>query len=101
MLKCLLGAGGLGVFCSALAFGQALTFTPATLPGGSVGSPYSHTLTASGGTPPYSTPTVVTGTLPPGTTLSPGLVSFNFTPAAQNTFTFTLSMTDSGGGSTS
>src|SRR5437899_1869014 len=36
----------------------SLVLVPATLPGGSVGSPYIQTLTASGGTPPYSTPTV-------------------------------------------
>jgi len=78
----------------------ALSLAPASLPGGSVGSPYVQSLSASGGTPPYSTPTIATGTIPPGTTFSAGAVSFNFTPAAATTFNFTLSMTDSGGGST-
>src|SRR2546429_100395 len=98
-LQRLLGAAAVGLLCSSIAFGQALTFTPAVLSGGSVGSPYSHTLIGSGGTPPYSTPTVVSGALPPGTTLGPGTVTFNFTPAVSVSFAFTLSMTDSGGGS--
>src|SRR5258706_13084331 len=73
---------------------------PASLPGGSVGSPYVQSLTASGGTPPYGTPSVMTGAVPPGTTFSAGTVSFNFTPAGATTFNFTLFMADSGGGST-
>jgi hypothetical protein len=79
----------------------ALTFTPASLPGGSVSSPYVQSLNASGGTPPYSTPTLQTGTLPPGTTFGAGSVSFNFTPSGAITYAFTLLMTDAGGGSIS
>lgn len=77
-----------------------ITLAPAPLPGGSVGSPYVHSVSASGGTPPYGTPTVSSGSAPPGTTFSPGTASFNFTPAAASTFTFSLQVTDSGGGST-
>ena len=49
----------------------ALTVTTSSLPGGTVGTPYSQTLAASGGTPPY-TWALATGTLPAGLTLSTG-----------------------------
>src|SRR5260221_695004 len=88
----------LGALCSGVGFAQSLALSPATLPGGSVGSPYVHTLSASGGTPPYSTPSVTSGTAPPGTTFAPGSASFSFTPASATTFNFTLSMGDSVGG---
>jgi len=77
----------------------ALTLAPASLPGASLGSPYVHSVSASGGTPPYGTPTVAAGSAPPGTTFSAGTASINFTPAAATTFTFSLQVTDSGGGS--
>jgi hypothetical protein len=70
-----------------------LSFTPSTLPGGAVGSPYVQTLTAQGGTPPYSTPTL--GGSPPPNTTSAGTVGISFTPVAVTTFSFTVSMTDS------
>src|SRR5712692_1860049 len=60
----------------------AVTLVPSSLPGGSVGSPYVHSLSASGGTPPYSAPAVVTGSIPPGSNSSPGAFSFNFTPVS-------------------
>src|SRR5262249_60242172 len=42
---------------------------PASLPGGTIGTAYSQTITASGGTAPY-TFAVTSGTLPAGLTLS-------------------------------
>jgi hypothetical protein len=46
-----------------------ITLSPATMPVGFVGTAYSQAITASGGTAPY-TFSVLTGTLPPGLTLS-------------------------------
>jgi hypothetical protein len=83
----LFAGAAFGALSSGSSFAQ-LALVPATLPGGSVGSPYVHTLGASGGTPPYSTPTVVSGSAPPGTTTSPGFVSFNFTPVGAVVFSF-------------
>jgi len=64
-----------------------ITLSPSTLPGGTAGTPYSQTLSASGGTAPY-TFAVTAGTLPPGLTLSTGGV-LSGTPSAAGTFNFT------------
>lgn len=47
-----------------------ITLSPATLPNGTVGASYNQTLTASGGTGPY-TFAVIAGALPAGLTLAP------------------------------
>ena len=70
----------------------ALTITTATLPGGTVGTPYSQTLAASGGTAPF-TWSVSTGALPTGLTLS-AAGSLTGTPTAAGTFTFTIQVAD-------
>jgi len=70
----------------------ALTITTATLPGGTVGTPYSQTLAASGGTAPL-TWSVSTGTLPTSLTLS-ATGSLTGTPTAAGTFTFTIQVAD-------
>jgi hypothetical protein len=69
-----------------------ITVSPATLPGGAVGAPYSQTITASGGTPPR-TFAVTSGSLPTGLTLSSGGV-LSGTPTAAGSFTFTVTATD-------
>jgi hypothetical protein len=67
----------------------------ASLPNGTVGSPYSQSLFASGGTAPYSW-AVTSGALPPGLTLSSsGIISG--TPTAAGTFTVGATVTDSAG----
>jgi uncharacterized delta-60 repeat protein len=64
-----------------------ITLSPATATGGTVGTAYSQTFTASGGTAPY-TFAVSTGTLPAGLTLSAaGVLSGTPTTAAGSTFT--------------
>lgn len=74
---------------------QSLTLAPASLPGGTVGVPYSQTLTATGGTAPYSF-AVTSGTLPAGLTLaSNGLLSG--TLASAGGFSFTITATDASG----
>jgi hypothetical protein len=72
----------------------ALTITTASLSAGTVGLAYSQTLTATGGTLPF-TWTVTAGTLPAGLSLSTGgLISG--TPTATATSNFTVQV--SGGG---
>jgi uncharacterized protein YhjY with autotransporter beta-barrel domain len=73
-----------------------LTITPATLPSGIVGVAYSQAVSASGGVAPYSF-AVTAGALPNGLTLaSDGTLSG--TPTAAGTFAFSVTATDSTGG---
>ena len=70
-----------------------MTLTPTTLPGGTVNAAYSQTVTASGGTSPY-TYAVTTGTLPTGITLTnAGVLSGTTTQAGS--FPITVTATDS------
>ena len=70
-----------------------LKITTSSLPNGAVGSAYSTTLTATGGTLPYSW-TVTSGALPAGLTLSnDGTISGTPTSAGQSNFT--VQVTDS------
>jgi hypothetical protein len=64
-----------------------------SLPSGTVSSPYSATLTASGGTGSYSW-SLASGTLPNGLALSAGGVLAG-TPSAAGTFTFAVAAADS------
>ncbi len=70
-----------------------IVLSPSTLPDATLGEAYSQTLTASGGTDPY-TFTVVTGTLPPGLTLAPGGV-LSGTPTATGFYEFTVAAEES------
>ncbi|SCB47007.1 Putative Ig domain-containing protein, partial [Rhizobium miluonense] len=74
-----------------------ISLAPATLPAATVATAYSQTLTASGGTAPYSQ-AVTAGALPAGLTLSTGGV-LSGTPTASGTFNFTVTATDSSTGS--
>ncbi|MGH9629118.1 MAG: DUF4082 domain-containing protein, partial [Bryobacteraceae bacterium] len=69
-----------------------LSITTASLPGGTVGVAYSATLTASGGTPPY-TWSISTGSLPSGLTLN-ATGSITGAPTVAGTFTFTVQVMD-------
>ncbi|MDZ3832818.1 MAG: putative Ig domain-containing protein [Sphingopyxis sp.] len=74
----------------------SIAVTPASLPSAMMEAPYSASLSASGGTGPYSY-AVSSGALPGGLTLSPaGVVSG--TPTVHGTFAFTVTATDSSGG---
>lgn len=64
-----------------------------SLPSGSLGAPYSQTLTATGGTGSY-TWTVASGTLPPGLSLS-AAGQISGTPGAGGGYSFTVRATDS------
>jgi hypothetical protein len=67
--------------------------TPATLPNGGAAAPYTQSLAASGGTPPY-TWTVTSGSLPAGLSLSPGGV-ISGTPTTAGGSSFTVQVADS------
>ncbi|HEY3129614.1 MAG TPA: IPTL-CTERM sorting domain-containing protein [Acidobacteriota bacterium] len=76
-----------------------IDMSPATLPNGTVGVAYSQTITASGGTAPY-TFTITSGSLPPGLTLAssgPSTALLSGTPTTAGTFNFTVRATDSAG----
>jgi hypothetical protein len=75
-----------------------ITLAPATLPNGTVGVAWSQTLTASGGTAPY-TYTLTAGTLPTGLALTTagGLGLISGTPTAAGSSTFTIRATDAVG----
>src|SRR5262249_15151141 len=69
-----------------------------SLPPGFVGGAYFQTLSATGGTPPYSW-AAVAGSLPPGLALSPnGLITG--TPTFVGTTNLTIQVTDSAGART-
>jgi uncharacterized protein YhjY with autotransporter beta-barrel domain len=70
-----------------------VTMGPATLPNGAVATAYSQTVSAAGGTGPY-TYAVSAGVLPTGLTLSSGGL-LSGTPTAGGTFSFTITGTDS------
>jgi uncharacterized repeat protein (TIGR03803 family) len=73
--------------------GASLKITTASLPNGIVGTAYSTTLTASGGTTPYSW-TLVSGALPAGLSLSVG-GTISGTPTSAGPSNFTVQVTDS------
>jgi hypothetical protein len=70
-----------------------LSITTRTMPGGTVGSPYTMTLAATGGTTPYFW-TTAAGTLPGGLQLSPAGV-LSGTPVSPGRFHFGIKATDS------
>lgn len=73
-----------------------ITLSPGTLPAPVIGTPYTQTITASGGIGPY-TFAVSAGALPAGLTLSPAGVLSGTTTAAGN-FNITIRATDSSAG---
>ena len=75
-----------------------LSFTPTTLTGGTVGAAYSQSISGSGGTAPYGSFTLASGSLPPGLSLGSG-GTLSGTPTAAGTYTFTVSAQDSSTGS--
>lgn len=72
-----------------------ITLAPASLPDATGGIFYGQTITASGGTRPY-TYAVTSGALPAGMTLSTGGV-LSGTPSAYGPFTFEVTATDDNG----
>ena len=72
-----------------------LQITTSGLPTGVINTLYSNAfLSASGGIQPY-TWSIVSGSLPPGLTLTPSTGQISGTPTSQGTFNFTAKVTDS------
>jgi hypothetical protein len=78
----------------AIIAGPALSF--AAPPSGEIGTAYSDTLAASGGTGPY-TWSVSAGSLPAGITLGAATGTLAGTPTASGTFSLTVQVTDADG----
>ena len=74
--------------------GPTVTLNPGTLPAGKVNIPYTATLTASGGTAPY-TFAVSSGPLPTGLALNPQTGVISGTPTTAGPYAFTITATDS------
>ena len=72
--------------------------TTSALPSGTVGVAYSQGFSATGGSTPYKGWVLASGTLPPGTSLTTGVLAgtelLSGTPTAAGTFQFTLQLTD-------
>jgi hypothetical protein len=79
-----------------VAVAQGVTATFAPPPSATLATPYSFTLTATGGTTPY-TWSVNAGSLPPGITLSSGGV-LSGTPTLPGSFPFTVNVIDANNG---
>ena len=71
-----------------------LSITTTSLPGGTVGNPYSATLAATGGTSPY-TWAITAGALPAELSLNTSSGAITGTPSAAGTSNFTVRVTDS------
>jgi hypothetical protein len=72
---------------------MALAVTTTTLPNAFINVPYSATLSATGGTPPY-TWAITAGALPAGLTLSPAGVISGTPPKTGSVSGFTVQVTD-------
>jgi hypothetical protein len=70
----------------------ALSITTATMPAGMVGTAYSGSVTATGGTPPYAW-SLESGTVPDGLTLN-AAGTLSGTPTRAGAFNFTVRVTD-------
>ena len=72
---------------------QTLAITTTSLPDGNTGQPYSQTLMATGGEPPYAW-TVTNGSLPPGLSLASDSGIISGTPTTPGGYPFTVKVTD-------
>ena len=79
---------------------SAIIVTPATLPAGTQGVAYSQRLTATGGIAPYAY-SVSAGALPTGLTINQATGVISGTPTGSGAATFTVTVTDSTGGTPS
>src|SRR5580658_1001121 len=81
----------MGILLAGALLAQGPTIVTTTLPSGAVGSSYSATVTASGGTTPYHW--TAAGAVPPGLILlSSGVLSG--TPTTAGTYSFAVTVTD-------
>jgi hypothetical protein len=73
--------------------GRSLTIAASTPPTGNIGSPYSTSFTASGGTPAY-TWAITSGLLPAGLTMATSTGVISGTPTASGTSNFAVTVSD-------
>jgi len=73
-----------------------ITVNPGSLPAGTVGAAYSQTISATGGSGPY-TFSVTSGTLPNGLTLNGSSGALSGSPTTSGIFTFTIGAFDTNG----
>lgn len=86
--------GGTATLVGAFTYhAPTITLSPPTLTGGTVGTAYSQTMTASGGAAPYSF-AITAGSLPTGLSLNTANGIISGTPAASGLFNFTVTATD-------
>ncbi|MCI8210507.1 hypothetical protein AUC61_13280 [Pseudomonas sp. S25] len=69
-----------------------LALTPSTLPGGQIGTAYSQSFSAAGGTAPYSYAS--SGTVPTGLNFDSANGVLNGTPTSVGSYNFTITVTD-------
>ncbi|MEO8186475.1 MAG: putative Ig domain-containing protein, partial [Burkholderiaceae bacterium] len=87
------GLGATGSQAYAVTINAAITVNPATLPNGTVGTAYSQTVSATGGTGSY-TFSVSVGSLPAGLSLNAATGAITGTPTTAATSNFTITATD-------
>jgi hypothetical protein len=80
-----------------LTIAPSLIITTTSLANGQIGTAYSQTLSAAGGTPPYLWALTGTGSLPPGLALNGSTGAIIGTPAQNGASNFTVRVTDSAG----
>ena len=82
--------------CGAILPCPVITVNPSTLPNGTVGVAYNQTVTATGGSEPF-TYTITAGNLPTGLTLNPASGAITGIPGANGSFTFTVTAENTSG----
>jgi subtilisin family serine protease len=87
-------AGATATAALSIVVSAPLTIGTASLPSGLVGTPYSATLAATGGTSPY-TWSIAAGTLPAGLSLNAATGAITGTPTVAGTSSVTFRVTDS------
>ena len=92
------GVGEIGTRSLSITVYTAVTITTTSLGFGQVGSAFSQTMSATGGTGTYTTWTISAGSLPPGLTIGAGTGTVSGTPTTTGSYTFTVEVTDSAGG---
>ncbi len=90
-----IGCTGSQPYTNAVGCGT-ITLSPPSLPNATVATAYSQSISASGGTAPY-TYAVSAGSLPPGLALNPSTGSLSGAPTATGSFSFTVAVTDARG----